>query len=86
MVKPYFNDVGGREMLKTIKAVYENGLFHPLESVSLPDRTEVKLVFLSLEDDLSSLALAKLAEDSPSFAFLVDPREDIYTLEDGEPV
>jgi predicted DNA-binding antitoxin AbrB/MazE fold protein len=86
MVKPYFNDVGGREMLKIIKAVYENGLFHPLESVSLPDRTEVKLVFLSLEDDLSSLALAKLAEDSPSFAFLADPREDMYTLEDGEPV
>lgn len=74
------------KMLKTIKAVYENGLFHPLESVSLPDRTEVKLVFLSLEDDLSSLALAQLAEDSPSFAFLADPREDIYTLEDGEPV
>ena len=73
-------------MLRTIKAVYENGLFHPLESVSLPDRTEVKLVFLLLEDDLSSLALAKLAEDSPSFAFLADPREDIYTLEDGEPV
>jgi len=78
--------IGGKEMLKTIKAVYGNGLFHPLESVSLPDRTEGKLVFLSLEDDLSSWALAKLAEDSPSFAFLADPREDIYTLEDGEPV
>jgi predicted DNA-binding antitoxin AbrB/MazE fold protein len=84
--KPYFNNAGDKEMLKTIKAVYENGLFHPLESISLPDRTEVKLVFLSPEDDLSSLALAKLAEESPSFAFLADPREDIYTLEDGEPV
>ena len=73
-------------MLKTIKAVYDNGLFRPLESVSLPDRTEVKLIFLLPEDDLSSLAIAKLAEDSPSFAFLADPREDIYTLEDGEPV
>ena len=73
-------------MLKTIKAVYENGLFHPLESVSLPDRTEVRLVFLPLEDDLSSLAIAKLAEENPSLAFLADPREDIYTLEDGEPV
>ena len=73
-------------MLKTIKAVYENGLFHPRESISLPDRTEVKLVLLLPEDDLSSLALAKLAEESSSFAFLADPREDIYTLEDGEPV
>ncbi|GEM_PF-583328 len=78
--------IGGKEMLKTIKAVYDNGLFHPLESVSLPDRTEVKLIFFLPEDDLSSLAIAKLAEDSPSFAFLADPREDIYTLEDGEPV
>ena len=78
--------IGGKDMLKTIKAVYDNGLFRPLESVSLPDRTEVKLIFLLPEDDLSSLAIAKLAEDSPSFAFLADPREDIYTLEDGEPV
>jgi predicted DNA-binding antitoxin AbrB/MazE fold protein len=74
------------QMLKTIKAVYENGLFHPLESVSLPDQTEVKLIFLLAGDDLPALALAKLAEESPSFAFLADPREDIYTLEDGEPV
>jgi len=73
-------------MLKTIKAVYDNGLFHPLESVSLPDRTEVKLIFFLPDDDLSSLAIAKLAEESPSFAFLADPREDIYTLEDGESV
>lgn len=74
-------------MLKTIRAVYENGSFHPLESISLPDRTEVELIFLLPEDDLSSLAIAKLAENSPSpFAFLADPREDIYTLEDGEPV
>ncbi len=73
-------------MIRTIKAVYENGLFHPLESVSLPDRTEVKIIFLSPEDDLPALAIAKLAEESPSFAFLADPREDIYTLEDGEPV
>jgi len=35
---------------------------------------------------LSSIALAKLAESSPSFDFLADLREDIYTLEDGEPV
>jgi predicted DNA-binding antitoxin AbrB/MazE fold protein len=85
MAKIYFYD-GGKEMLKSIRAVYENGQFRPLESVSLPDQTEVKLIFWLPEDDLSSLALAKLAEESPSFAFLADPREDIYTLEDGEPV
>jgi predicted DNA-binding antitoxin AbrB/MazE fold protein len=85
MTKPYFHG-GGKEMLKSIRAVYENGQFRPLESISLPDQTEVKLIFWLPEDDLSSLALAKLAEESPSFAFLADSREDIYTLEDGEPV
>jgi len=30
-------------------------------------------------DDLPAWALAKLAEQSPSFAFLADPREDVYS-------
>jgi hypothetical protein len=51
----------------------------------------VRLLFLpeseaASDDDLSAWAIALLAERSPSFAFLADPREDIYTLEDGEPV
>ena len=28
--------------MKTIHAVYENGVFRPLEAVELPDRTEVE--------------------------------------------
>jgi len=51
----------------------------------------VRLLFLpesevASEDDLSAWAIALLTERSPSFAFLADPREDIYTLEDGEPM
>ena len=78
-------------MIRTVDAIYENGLFRPLENVDLPNQERVRLLFLleseaASDDDLSVWAIALLAERSPSFAFLADPREDIYTLEDGEPV
>lgn len=31
-----------KEGMKTIHAVYESGVFRPLEAVELPDRTEVE--------------------------------------------
>ncbi len=78
-------------MLQIVSAVYEKGMFIPLTDVHLPERQRVRLVFVPEDraasvDDLPALALAMLAEQSPSFAFLADPREDIYSLEDGEPV
>ena len=78
-------------MLRMIEAVYEQGTFRPLGDVRLFERQRVKLVFIPDDgiaetDDLPSLALAMLAERSPSFAFLADPREDIYSIQDGEPV
>ena len=78
-------------MLQVVNAIYEKGTFIPLTNVRLPERQRVRLVFVpeyraALVDDLPALALATLAEQSPSFAFLADPREDIYSLEDGEPV
>jgi hypothetical protein len=78
-------------MIHTVDAIYEDGLFRPLEDVDLPNQEKVRLLFLpenevASDDDLSAWAIALLTERSPSFAFLADPREDIYTLEDGEPV
>ncbi len=78
-------------MLQVIDAVYEQGMFKPLGDVRLSERQRVKLVFVPDEgadsaDDLPVLALAMLAERSPSFAFLADPRQDIYSIQDGEPV
>ena len=78
-------------MIRTVNAIYENGLFRPLGDVDLPNQERVRLLFLpesevASDDDLSTWAIALLAERSPSFAFLADPREDIYTLEDGEPM
>jgi len=78
-------------MLRFVDAIYEEGIFRPLTDVHLPERQRVKIVFVPEDrvaptDDLPALALAMLAEQSPSFDFLADPREDICSLEDGEPV
>jgi len=78
-------------MLQVIDAIYEKGVFKPLTDVHLPDLQKVKIVFAPQDpafvtDDLPALALAKLAEQSPSFDFLADPQEDVYSLQDGEPV
>jgi predicted DNA-binding antitoxin AbrB/MazE fold protein len=38
-------------MMKSIRAVYENGIFRPLEPVDLPDRTTVTIAPQKIEDD-----------------------------------
>ena len=78
-------------MLQVIDAIYLQGVFKPLDDVHLPEQQRVKMVFVpdnaaASADDLPTLGLAMLAEHSPSFAFLADPREDIYSIQDGEPV
>lgn len=78
-------------MLQVIDAIYSQGAFKPLGDVHLPEHQRVKIVFVpddgaALADDLPALGLAMLAEHSLAFAFLTDPREDIYSVQDGEPV
>ena len=69
----------------TIEAVFEDGVFRPLGDVRLPEHQRVSLV-VSVPDDLPASHLARVAETGKSFDFLADPREDLYSLEDGEPV
>ena len=78
-------------MLQVIDAIYLKGVFKPLDEVRLPEQQRVKIVFVpdngaASAEDLPTLGLAMLAEHSPAFAFLADPREDIYSIQDGEPV
>ena len=70
---------------RTIEAIFEDGVFRPLGNVRLPERQRVSLV-VTVPDDLPAHLLARAAEKGKSFDFLADPREDLYTLEDGEPV
>lgn len=38
------------------------------------------------EDDLPTQSIMRLAEQGGAFDFWKEPGEDIYTLEDGEPI
>ncbi len=53
--------------------------------VDLARRTEEVDLRLS-EDDLPTLGTMRLAEEGGSFAYWMEPGEDVYTLTDGEPV
>jgi len=79
--------------MKTLvtQATYEDGVFKPLQKVALEQRKRVYLVIAITEeeekkDDLPLSALAEAAIQGGSFDFLYDESEDIYTLEDGEPI
>ena len=63
-------------------------LLASLEKKALSDVVEECLEF-SLRKKLSDLpieALEKLAASGGSFDFLKNPREDLYSSEDGEPI
>lgn len=70
---------------RTVEAVFEDGVFRPLGQVCLPERQRVSLV-VTVSDDLPAELLARAAELGGSFEFLADPREDLYSPEDGEPI
>jgi len=78
-------------MIRFVDAIYEHGSFRPLMNVHLSERQRVKIAYVPAEetssiDDLPVSAFAVLAEQSPAYEFLLDPREDLYTPTDGEPV
>lgn len=70
--------------MKTIEAVFEQGHLKPLERLPLVEHQHVWLTILSEEP--SAQQLAQLAAQSPSFQFLAEPAEDLYSLQDGKPV
>jgi hypothetical protein len=50
-----------------------------------PSRVRI-IMLISDDDDLNPGEWETAIATNPSFAFLHDPEEDIYTLEDGKPV
>ena len=71
-------------MMTLIEAVFEHGRLKPVRPLPLVEHQHVWLTLL-LEEP-STQALGQLAAQSPSFQFLADPAEDLYDLEDGEPL
>lgn len=80
-------------MTLTMRAIEATGILtaegqirldHPLPQAK-PSR--VRVILLMPEDDrLDEQNWLSAIASNPSFAFLNDPEEDIYTLEDGHPV
>ena len=68
------------------KAKFENGLFKPSKPVNLSSGEEVELIVIRevnvAEEDISDSDLMELANKNPSFDFLKDEEEDIYSIND----
>jgi predicted DNA-binding antitoxin AbrB/MazE fold protein len=73
----------GVVMSHTIHAVFENGVFRPMEKVRLPENQEVEIV---IQEDSETQGLAYVAENGGAFDYLADKQEDIYRITDGEPI
>ena len=71
--------------MKLIEAIFEHGRLKLLKPLSLKEHQHVWVTILSA-DDLPASQLAQLAARSPSFQFLADPAEDLYSPNDGQPV
>ncbi len=70
--------------MKTIEAVFESGYLKPLARLPLAEHQHVWVTIVAQEP--SSQHIAQLATQSPSFQFLADPAEDVYSYKDGKPV
>ena len=66
------------------RAKFENGFLKPQDPVWLKSGDEVELIIIKediLEEEAGS-DLMNLAENNPSFSFLENEKEDIYSPED----
>ncbi|MBU2528846.1 antitoxin family protein [bacterium] len=78
----------------TIQAVFENGIFRPIKKVRIAEHRKVKIIidpashylFSEVDNDVPSKLIASAANNSKSFKFLKQSKENIYTIKDGEPV
>ena len=77
--------------MATIRALYDGVVLHPLDRVELPDGAtiefEPRIVVPTGPTTPDPEATAWLENVSRSWTEdWADPREDIYTLDDGEPI
>lgn len=55
------------------------------EPLPLPEQSRVRVIVLLPETEISETAWLKTAAANPSFDFLKEKAEDIYTRADGKP-
>ena len=73
-----------KRVMKAVEVIFERGYLKPLARLPLKEHQPVWVPIL--REEPSTLQLAQLAAQSPSFQFLLDPAEDLYSPADGQPV
>jgi predicted DNA-binding antitoxin AbrB/MazE fold protein len=76
---------GAMGVPRAVDAIFENGVFRPLEAVRLPEHQRVALLVTPHDDPIAD-TIAWAASLGRSFAFLEAEAEDIYSPADGEPI
>lgn len=66
----------------TIHAIYENGVFRPLDAVELPEKSEVELSFRPAETTQGHPALARLLKIAETFPDNPDTPTDFAAQHD----
>jgi hypothetical protein len=73
--------------IEVTATVDEQGQLHLDQPLKVTKSGRVRALLLFPEDDeIDEMEWLKAAASNPVFAFLHDPEEDIYTLEDGKPL
>ena len=73
--------------IEVTATVDEQGQLHLDQPLKVTKSGRVRALLLFPEDDeIDEIEWLKAAASNPVFAFLHDPEEDIYTLEDGKPL
>lgn len=63
----------------------EKGQLHLDSPVVSVGQGRVRVILLREDFDIEEEEWLKAAASNPAFDFLKDPKEDIYTLDDGQP-
>ena len=75
-----------------MRAIETTGILNTQGQIQLdhpiPQKKErfVRVILLMPEEELNEQTWLTAVSNNPSFAFLHDPEEDIYSLKDGQPV
>jgi len=75
-----------------MRAIETTGILNTQGQIQLdhpiPQEKErfVRVILLMPEEELNEQTWLNAVSHNPSFAFLHDPEEDIYSLEDGQPI
>ena len=76
------------QAIETTGKVDERGQIQLDQPLNQAVRQRVRVIVLISDSDgeIDDVTWRKSAASNPSFSFLQDPEEDIYTLDDGKPV